>query len=118
MVTAKEARETATLAQQKKATTERKQELDRQAEVTQKVDDLIEKQIVKMDKLIKKAIRKGEMWESYTADDNEIEQRLIGRMAAYYTKDGYQVRRESYTVDHGDSAAPCVVNMLRLTVNW
>jgi len=118
MVMAKEAREIALLARQEKALAKRKRELDHQAEITATVDDLIEKQIVKMDKLIKKSIRKGEMFKTYVADDNEIEQSLVGRMAAHYTKDGYRVTRESYTVDHGDSAAPCVVATLRLTISW
>lgn len=118
MVTAKEAREIALLTRQESALEKQAQELAHQAEITATADDLIDQLITKMDKNIKKAIRKGEMFETYVADDNDVERSLIGRMAAHYTKDGYRIRRESYTVDHGDSAAPCVCAELRLTVSW
>jgi len=71
MVTAKEAREIALLTRQEDALKKREQEREHQAEITATVDDLIEKQIVKMDKDIRKSIRRGEMFETYVADDNQ-----------------------------------------------
>lgn len=118
MVTAKEARESALMARQGEALKKREKERNHQAEIMATVDDNIDELITKMDKDIKKSFRKGEMFETYVADDNEIEQALISRLAAHYTKDGYRVKRESYDVDHGDPAAPCVCAMLRLTVSW
>ena len=118
MVTAKEARESALMARQGEALKKREEERNRQAEITATADDLVDDLITKLDKDIKKSIRRGEMFETYVADDNEIEQALISKLAAHYTEDGYKIRRESYTVDHGDSAAPCVCAMLRLTVSW
>lgn len=107
-----------------KAVSEAKEVTEKQArekakiERNKEIDSMTKMLISRVKKEIPEAAAKGEFKISFDLDNTPINWEIVSGVGSFFKDAGYKTKYDEYSADMGDSAAPCVIHGITLSVSW